>query len=337
MLTGNTPMAEITYKLDGVQGKVYAKIEAYNPTGSIKDRVAEYIISRAEENGELKPGQAIVEVTSGNTGIAFAAVGARKGYPVHIFMPSWASEERKNLMRLYGAVLHEVTREEGGFEGAFIRADALAKEIGAYLPKQFENADNVEAHRIGTGREIIEQLPDVTDFVSGIGTGGTIMGVAKALKEHGDVRITALEPDSMPLLNGGEIKGGHRIEGIGDDFIPQIVDRTLIDDVLEINDGDAIIMASRLAKELGLGVGISSGANFLAAVQVNAEGRKVATVLPDDNKKYLTTSLANPPESTSDMLSSRIELVSARAWCVARGTWCVGALNEEGCETEKAR
>lgn len=303
-------MVKIPYKLDGVYGEIYAKIEFYNPTGSVKDRVAEYIIERAAARGELKPGQPIVEVTSGNTGIAFAAVGARCGYPVHIFMPDWASDERKKLMRMYGATLHEVTREEGGFMGAFEKADKLAEEIDAYMPLQFENPDNVEAHYLGTGAEIIKQLPDVTDFVSGIGTGGTLMGVGKALKEYNwSTRLTALEPDSMPLLSDGKIFGPHKIEGIGDDFIPELVDSSIIDNIVQINDDDAIVIASRLAKELGLGVGISSGANFLASVMVNEPGRKVATVFVDDNKKYLTTSLAYPMVATPDMLSSHIELI----------------------------
>lgn len=302
-------MMKIRYKFDGEYGEIYTKIEYYNPTGSIKDRVAQYIVDKAVERGELKPGQPIVEVTSGNTGIAFAAVGAHYGYPVHIFMPSWASEERKSLMRMYGATLHEVSREEGGFLGAFKLAEDLAEELGAYMPLQFENKDNVEAHYYGTGAEIIRLLPDVTDFVSGIGTGGTLMGVAKALKEYNGARITAFEPDSMPLLAEGKIYGPHKIEGIGDDFIPDLIERSMIDNLIQINDDDAIIIASRIAKELGLGVGISSGANFLAAVLTNAPGRKVATVFPDDNKKYLSTSLSNPKEATEDMISSRIEFI----------------------------
>lgn len=312
-IAGNTPMVKIRYRLDGVYGEIYSKLEFYNPTGSIKDRVAKYIMQQAALRGELKAGQPIVEVTSGNTGIAFAAVGARYGYPVHIFMPSWASEERKNLMRMYGATLHEVSREEGGFQGAFEQADRLAEEIGAYMPHQFENTDNRDAHYFGTGAEIIRQLPDVTDFVSGIGTGGTLMGVAKALKEYNGSCITALEPDSMPLISEGKIYGPHKIEGIGDDFIPDLVDRRYIDNTVKINDDDAIIMASRIAKELGVGVGISSGANFLAAALINKPGHKVATVFADDNKKYLTTALSNPKAAASDMISGRIELLSQNA------------------------
>ena len=309
---GNTPMVEIAYKYRGVPGSVFAKLEYYNPSGSIKDRVAEYIVSTAEARGELKPGQPIVEVTSGNTGISFSAVGARKGYPVHIFMPSWVSPERKKIMRMYGAYVYEVTREDGGFDAAFVKADELAKQIGAYMPKQFDNPDNAEAHRLGTGREILTQLPDVTDFVSGIGTGGTLMGIGRALKEGkpGLVKIHALEPDALPLLRNPNASGEHKIEGIGDDFMPSIVDPAAIDSVIDINDDDAVIMAARLASELGLGVGISSGANFLAAAVINSRpGHHVtATVFADDSKKYLTTSLSNPPRAADNMISANIEL-----------------------------
>lgn len=310
---GETPIVKIRYKLDGRESFICAKIEFLNPSGSIKDRIARCIMDSARERGELKQGQPIVEVTSGNTGIAFSAIGARRGHPVHIFMPAWASDERKNLMRMYGATLHEVTREEGGFKGAFIQADKLAAELGAYMPHQFENEDNINAHYFGTGAEIIKQLPDVTDFISGFGTGGTIIGIGKALKEFNpDIRVTALEPDALPLLSGGEIRGdgSHKIEGIGDDFIPKIMqdNRSLIDDIVQINDDDAVCMAAKIARNLGIGVGISSGANFLASVMKDAPGRRVVTVFADDNKKYLTTTLSNP-KSEPWMLSSRIELI----------------------------
>ena len=309
-LAGNTPLIRIDYKLDGKPGSVYAKLEFYNPSGSIKDRVAEYIVEKALERGELKPGQPIIEVTSGNTGIAFSALGARDGFPVHIFMPEWMSEERKSLMRMYGAIIHEVSREDGGFEEGFRRADILAEEIDGFLPKQFDNFDNIQAHVTGTGPELLKQLPDVTDFVSGIGTGGTLMGTAKALNADHKVKITALEPDSIPIITTGQRLGPHKIEGIGDDFIPGIVDMSLIDDVIDLNDDDAVIMSARLAKELGLGVGISSGANFLVAALTGAEdGRKPATVFTDDNKKYLTTSLSVPPAAKEGMISTRIELL----------------------------
>jgi cysteine synthase cysKM2 len=249
-------------------------------------------------------------MTSGNTGIAFSALGTFTGHPVHIFMPDWASEERKKLMAMYGATLHLISREAGGFNAALQGARDLAEEIGGFQPKQFENQDNPEAHYLTTGVEILRQLPDVTDFVAGVGSGGTLMGTARRLKADHAVRAVAVEPDAVPLLSGGTVKGAHHIEGIGDDFIPAVVDQTLVDGVMDINDLDAIAMAAKFGRVLGLGVGISSGANFLGSVIQNLEpGRKVATVFADDSKKYLTTMLSNPPAETADMWSSRIELL----------------------------
>lgn len=309
-LVGNTPMIRIDYKYEGVQNSVYTKLEYYNVSGSIKDRIAYYIIDKSERLGLLKPGQAIVEMTSGNTGIAFAAIGALTKHPVHIFMPDWASEERKKLMRMYGATLHLISKEQGGFDGALEGAAKLAEEIGAFAPRQFENRDNPEAHYNTTAAEILKALPDVTDFVAGVGSGGTLMGVARRLKDDHEVRSVAVEPDAAKLLSGGTFVGDHKIEGIGDSFIPPIVDQRLIDNVADVNDMDAIAMSNLLARELGLGVGISSGANFLASVKQNfVSGRKVATVFADDNKKYLSTPLANPLHITDNMLSSRIELL----------------------------
>ena len=310
---GETPIVKIRYRLDGRESFICAKIEFLNPSGSIKDRVARYIMDGAQKRGELKPGQPIVEVTSGNTGIAFSAIGARRGHPVHIFIPAWVSEERKKLMSMFGASLHEFAREEDRFTSAFGQAEKLAAEIDAYMPRQFENEDNINAHRFGTGAEIIKQVPDITDFVSGFGTGGTIIGVGQALKEYNpDIRVTALEPDALPLLSGGKIRGdgSHKIEGIGDDFVPEIIqeNKALIDDIVLVNDDDAVCMAAKIARHLGIGVGISSGANFLASVMKDAPGRKVVTIFVDDNKKYLSTTLSNP-QSEPWMLSSRIELI----------------------------
>ena len=286
-LVGNTPMIRIRYKLDGREGFVWAKLEAYNLSGSIKDRLAAHVITKSTANGTLKPGQPIVEMTSGNTGIAFSALGTFTGHPVHIFMPDWASEERKKLMAMYGATLHLISREAGGFNAALQGARDLAEEIGGFQPKQFENQDNPEAHYLTTGVEILRQLPDVTDFVAGVGSGGTLMGTARRLKADHAVRAVAVEPDAVPLLSGGTVKG-----------------------VMDINDMDAIAMAAKFGRVLGLGVGISSGANFLGSVIQNLEpGRKVATVFADDSKKYLTTMLSNPPAETADMWSSRIELL----------------------------
>ena len=307
-LIGNTPMVKIKYRYQNKENAVYAKLEYYNYTGSIKDRVAYYIITKSKELGLLKDGQPIVEATSGNTGISFAAIGALTHHPVHIFMPDWASVERIRIMELFGANVYLVSKEEGGFREAIRRSEEYAKKIDGFLPKQFENTLNIEAHYLTTAKEIIESLPNIDTFVSGIGTGGTLIGVAKYLKEYrSDIKIVALEPDKMPLLSGKEIIGNHKIEGIGDDFIPSLVDSKRIDKVVLISDDDAINMSRLLAKNLGLGVGISSGANFLASVL--AGGKCVATVFADDFKKYLSTDLAKKIDDNPKFLSNQIELI----------------------------
>ena len=307
-LIGNTPMIKIKYHYQNQTNYVYAKLEYYNFTGSIKDRVAYYILKKAKELGLLKDREPIVEATSGNTGISFAALGAYYNHPVHIFMPDWASVERVSIMRLYGAHVHLVSKEEGGFKEAIRRSEEYAQKINGFLPRQFENNLNVEAHYNTTAKEIIFSLPTVDTFISGIGTGGTLMGVAKYLKEKDkNIKIIALEPNKMPLLSGGKIIGNHKIEGIGDDFIPQIVDKNYIDDIVVIDDEDAINMSRLLAKKLGLGVGISSGANFLASVL--SSGNNVATVFADDFKKYLTTDLTKEINKDPKLLSNQIELL----------------------------
>ena len=307
-LIGHTPMVKIKYRYQGKEGYVYAKLEYYNYTGSIKDRMAYYILKKAKEMGYLKDGQSIVEATSGNTGISLAAIGAYFNHPVHIFMPDWVSVERLEIMKLYGAQVYLISREEGGFQEAIKRSAEFAQVIGGFLPKQFENPLNVEAHYDSTGKEILDLLPDVDTFVSGIGTGGTLMGVAKRLKEFNkDIRIVALEPSKMPMLSTGEVISNHKIEGIGDDFIPKIVDPHLIDDIILIDDEDAINMSRVLAKKLGLGVGISSGANFLASVIMG--GKCVATVFADDFKKYLSTDLKKDIDENPLFFSNQIELL----------------------------
>lgn len=314
-IVGNTPMIKIRYRLDGIENDVYTKLEYYNPSGSIKDRIADFIVREALAMKDLIPGQPIVEVTSGNTGIAFSALGAREHFPVHIFMPDWASEERKTIMRMYGATLHEVSKEEGGFLGALEQAEKLAREIDAYMPHQFDNPDNTLAHFYGTGVEIVSQLPEVDGFVSGVGSGGTLMGISRRIRlarKGADVKILALEPAESPILSGGQVLGPHKIEGIGDDFIPSIYTPKVVSDIYDISSDDAVNMASRIAKELGLGVGISSGANFIGAVHLNETcggKRHTATVFSDDNKKYLTTSLSSPVDPGRDALSSRVELL----------------------------
>lgn len=307
-LIGNTPMVKIKYRYQNNENYVYAKLEYYNYTGSIKDRIAYYILKKAKEQGVLKDGEPIVEATSGNTGISFAAIGAYLGHPVHIFMPDWASVERIKIMELYGAKVYLVSKEDGGFKEAIRRSEEFASRIHGFLPKQFENQLNIEAHYLTTAKEIINRLPEVDTFVSGIGTGGTLIGMAKRLKEYDkNIRIVALEPDKMPLLSGGKIIGNHKIEGIGDDFIPELVDSSFIDQVILIQDEDAINMSRLLAKKLGLGVGISSGANFLASVL--SGGKCVATVFADDFKKYLTTDLTKEIDLNSEFLSNQIELL----------------------------
>lgn len=307
-LIGNTPMIKIKYHYQNQTNYVYAKLEYYNFTGSIKDRVAYYILKKAKELGLLKDKEPIVEATSGNTGISFAALGAYYNHPVHIFMPDWASVERVSIMRLYGAHVHLVSKEDGGFKEAIRRSEEYAQKINGFLPRQFENNLNIEAHYNTTAKEIFFSLPTIDTFISGIGTGGTLMGVAKYLKEKDkNVKIIALEPNKMPLLSGGKIIGNHKIEGIGDDFIPQIVDKNYIDDIVVIDDEDAINMSRLLAKKLGLGVGISSGANFLASVL--SSGNNVATVFADDFKKYLTTDLTKEINKDPKLLSNQIELL----------------------------
>ena len=313
---GNTPMVKIKYKYKGKENYIYSKLEYYNLTGSIKDRVALYIIQKAYEKGELTKGKEIVEVTSGNTGIALSGFGTYFGNPVHIFMPDWVSRERLSLMKTYGAKITLISKEQGGFKRALEEAKNYAKENNAFLSNQFENENNVIAHYETTGREIVEKLGEnIGGFVSGIGTGGTLMGVAKYLKEiNNNIKIYALEPDKMPLISQGKIIDNHKIEGIGDDFIPAIVDKNMIDKVILINDDDAINMSRKLALKLGLGVGISSGANLIASIIAKEENEgKMVTVFPDDNKKYLSTDLGRKMESENfedeAFISNKIELL----------------------------
>ena len=308
-LIGNTPMIKIDYEYENRNGSIYTKLEYYNYSGSIKDRIASYIIQKERENGNLKEGQSIVEVTSGNTGISFSAIGALYGHEVHIFMPDWVSLERRKLIEMYGAHVHLVSKEEGGFKRALELAEEFSIENGAYRPLQFDNVLNVEA-QYKTGQEIIDKIPDVNAFVSGIGTGGTLMGIGKRLKDNNpNSKIFALEPSTLSILKMGMEEGSHMIEGIGDDFIPGIVEEDLIDDIVLIHDCDAINMSKIIAKEFGLGIGISSGANFLASVLMDCDELKIATVFPDDNKKYITTKLSEKIDDNDDLLSNKIKLV----------------------------
>ena len=312
-LIGSTPMIKIEYKYKEKMGRVYGKLESYNLTGSIKDRVANYIILNAKKEGKLKEKMPIIEATSGNTGISLAALGAYYNHPVYIFMPDWASEERIKLMKLYGAKVKLISKEEGGFLRCIKEANKLSQEINGFLTKQFENKDNVLAHYETTGKEIVEQLPNkIGGFISGVGTGGTLIGIGKRLKEKfNDIKICALEPERMPIISKGKIIGQHKIEGIGDDFVPELYDEKLIDDVFLINDEDAINMSRKLSKELGLGVGISSGANLIGAIKLEDKIEKeVVIVFPDDNKKYLSTDLVQNMNNSSNLLSNNVELLN---------------------------
>lgn len=309
---GNTPMIKINYEYKGKQKYIYAKLEYYNITGSIKDRVAYYIIKNAKQRGELKEGIPIIEATSGNTGISISALGAYYNHPVYIFMPDWASKERVELMKSFGANIILISREDGGFIKCVEEAKKLAKEKGGFLSNQFANIDNFEAHYETTGKEIIEQIPEEIDgFVSGVGTGGTLMGTTARLKEKfKNMKTIAIEPDKMPIISQGQILGKHKIEGIGDDFVPDLVDKSKIDEIVSINDDDAINMSRRLSKELGLGVGISSGANLIGSVLANENTKSaIVTVFADDNKKYLSTDLSKEIDDNKDFISNQIKLL----------------------------
>jgi cysteine synthase len=315
---GNTPLLAIRCRFRGRERVVYAKSEQLNFTGSIKDRMALHIIAEGYAAGELRPGDTIAEATSGNTGIAFAALGRALGHPVTIFMPDWMSRERLDLIRSLGATVVPVTREEGGFRGSIQKAEEFAAgRPHVFLPRQFDNTANVAAHERTTGPEIWWQLeaaglvPDA--FVAGVGTGGTVMGVGRALRgRRPDVRIHPIEPAESPTLTTGRKVGHHRIQGVSDEFIPAVVDLSRLDRVLAVSDGDAILMAQALAARLGLGVGISAGANFVGALQVQEEiGAEtvVVTVFPDDNKKYLSTALLQEEPVRSDYLTPHVDLL----------------------------
>lgn len=307
-LIGNTPMIKIKYRYEGRERYVYSKLEYYNYTGSIKDRIVLNIIKSAYEDKLLIEGQPIVEVSSGNTGVSLAAIGALFKHPVHIFIPSSASSERINLMRLYGAFVHVL---DLSYVELLTEAKRFNEEINGFMPNQFTNLVNSFTHYDKTASEIIDKIKDlkIDGFVSGIGTGGTLMGIGEKLKVFNpNIKLIALEPDSMPLLSTGKKISNHRIEGIGDDFIPELVHKELIDEIISINDIDAMMMSRMLASTFGLGVGISSGANFLAAVK--SRGDNIVTVFADDSKKYLSTDLLDFNIINASSIVNNIELIS---------------------------
>ena len=330
-LIGNTPLLEVRLRYQDKDRLVYAKAEHLNMTGSIKDRMAFHIITRAYESGALKPGGRIIEVTSGNTGIAFSAIGRALGHPVTVFMPDWMSPERINLMKALGAEIVLVSRGEGGFLASIERADELCAECeGGFLPHQFSNEANTEAHVLTTGPEIWWQLcfrslkPDA--FVAGVGTGGTIMGVGSFLREKTpSIKLYPLEPANSPTLSTGCKVGSHRIQGISDEFIPPILHLNELDKVVDVDDGDAILMAQKLGSQLGIAVGISSGANLIGALKVQNElgdDAVVITVFSDDNKKYLSTDLLRFEPVRAGYLAPDVELLSVRAFKRVCSTCC---------------
>ncbi len=316
-LIGNTPLLAIHFKFKGERRTIFAKAEHLNLSGSIKDRMALHILKEAYAAGKIKKGDTIAEATSGNTGIAFAALGHAFGNPVKIYMPDWMSNERISLIKSYGAEVVLVSREEGGFVGSIALSDQFALDNkNVFLSHQFSNEANPQAHYTATAPEIWSQLetiglkPDA--FVAGVGTGGTIMGVARYFREKdAAIKLHPLEPAESPTLSTGCKVGSHRIQGISDEFIPAICELDTLDEIITVSDGDSILMAQRLATELGLGVGISSGANFLGALTAREKLGKdavVATVFCDDNKKYLSTDLVREQPVKENYLSPHIEL-----------------------------
>jgi cysteine synthase A len=289
---GCTPLLLLKQASEATNCSIYAKAEYTNPGGSIKDRIAKHIILEAERRGELKPGATILEVTSGNTGIALAMVGAIRGYHVVVMMPETVSQERRNMIQSLGAELH-LLKEINDIQSAVQRSIELARtRTDIFLPSQFSNPDNADCHELTTGPEIIRQTKgNVSAFVMGVGTGGTLMGVGRALRgAKMPARIIAVEPDESAVMSG-DAPGRHGIQGLADGFIPDLVKLDEIDEIVRIKTEDAVTAAENLAREEGLLVGISSGANVLAATQVARElgpGNTVVTVLPDRGERYLS-------------------------------------------------
>lgn len=296
-LIGNTPLVELTHIENalGLKTKILAKLEYFNPAGSVKDRIAKAMIEDAEKSGKLQPGGTIVEPTSGNTGIGIAAIGTAKGYKVIIVMPETMSVERRKMIKAYGA---EIVLTEGakGMKGAIAKANELAEELGAFLPGQFVNPANPKAHYETTAPELYRDTDGMIDcFVAGVGTGGTITGIGKYLKEKiPSVEIVAVEPASSPVLSEGK-SGSHKIQGIGAGFVPDTLDTTVYDKVIPVSNEDAFAYAASVGKKEGFLVGISSGAALAAAVSLarksEYEGKTIVVLFPDGGDRYLSTDL----------------------------------------------
>ena len=290
----NTPLIDIKYTLDGdcccCCRHIFAKCEWYSLTGSIKDKVAYQILKDAYDTGRLKTGDKIVEVSSGNMGLSLCAIANLLCNPTTIIMPKTMSEERKKLIRLYGATLIETE----DFTSAFKLCKEMVETGEYFCTEQFSNPSNKTAHKELTAREILkskDQLSTAKTFVAGIGTSGTLSGIGGVLKEELNLEITAIEPENARIITGNAPFGKHQLQGLSDEILPDLYDKTLVDNVIQITDNDAIAMAQKLARELSLGVGISSGANIVGCILSETDA---ITVLPDDNKKYLSTNLSTP-------------------------------------------
>lgn len=295
-LIGNTPIVKLNKVAGPNDAEIYLKLESFNPGGSVKDRIALSMIEEAEKEGILKPGDTILEPTSGNTGIGLAMMAAAKGYRAILVMPDTMSLERRNLLRAYGAEL-VLTPGAQGMKGAIAKAEEIKAENPNYfVPQQFKNPANPKIHRETTAREILEAMDGQVDaFVAGVGTGGTITGVGEVLKKEigSHVHVAAVEPSASPVLSGGQ-PGPHKIQGIGAGFVPEILNRDVIDEVITVDNEVAFEYARKVAKEEGILVGISSGANIFAALQVAKKlgaGKKVVTLAPSTGERYLSTAL----------------------------------------------
>ncbi|MFF2501632.1 cysteine synthase A [Peribacillus sp. NPDC058075] len=296
-LIGQTPIVKLNRLQNENSADIYLKLEYFNPGSSVKDRIALAMIEAAEQNGTLKPGDTIIEPTSGNTGIGLAMVAAAKGYKSILVMPETMSLERRNLLRAYGAEL-VLTPGPEGMKGAIAKATELSKEKGYFIPQQFENEANPEVHRNTTGPEIVEAFGDegLDAFVAGIGTGGTITGAGEVLREKfPDIKIYAVEPADSPVLSGGT-PGPHKIQGIGAGFVPSILNTDLYDEIIQVNTEESFDYARRAAKEEGILGGISSGGAIAAAIKVAdklGKGKKVLAIIPSNGERYLSTPLYN--------------------------------------------